>query len=72
MQINEGMFLLNGKCGYVLKPEFTRKDKFDPYNDQSTVDEVEPTHLTITVSQNQKQGCVEGCGWGRGSGGKEG
>ncbi|XP_072013746.1 1-phosphatidylinositol 4,5-bisphosphate phosphodiesterase gamma-1-like isoform X2 [Amphiura filiformis] len=48
MQINEGMFLLNGKCGYVLKPECMRKDSFDPY-DHTTVEDKEPIHLTITI-----------------------
>ena len=49
MQVNEGMFLLNGRCGYVLKPPCMHKEKFDPY-DHTTWDDVEAIHLTITVS----------------------
>ncbi|XP_047123680.1 1-phosphatidylinositol 4,5-bisphosphate phosphodiesterase zeta-1 isoform X1 [Hydra vulgaris] len=32
MDINDGLFALNGKCGYVLKPECLRSGKFDPQN----------------------------------------
>lgn len=30
MQVNEGMFLQNGKCGYVLKPKCHMDPRFDP------------------------------------------
>ncbi|XP_056306936.1 1-phosphatidylinositol 4,5-bisphosphate phosphodiesterase delta-1a [Danio aesculapii] len=34
MDLNQARFLPNGKCGYVLKPEFLRDpaSQFDPYN----------------------------------------
>ncbi|KRX87277.1 1-phosphatidylinositol 4,5-bisphosphate phosphodiesterase gamma-1 [Trichinella pseudospiralis] len=30
MQLNQARFLANGKCGYVLKPEFMRNESYDP------------------------------------------
>ncbi|KAK8405210.1 hypothetical protein O3P69_001643 [Scylla paramamosain] len=30
MQVNEGMFLQNGKCGYVLKPKYHMDPNYDP------------------------------------------
>lgn len=30
MQINQGKFLLNGSCGYVLKPDCMFREGFDP------------------------------------------
>lgn len=47
MDMNDGMFEINGKCGFVLKPEVLREGR-DPY--------VEPAfrevrlRLTINVS----------------------
>ena len=35
MQINEAMFLQNGKCGYVLRPKFHFDPNFDPSNRKS-------------------------------------
>ncbi|CAI5442987.1 unnamed protein product [Caenorhabditis angaria] len=32
MQLNQGKFLANGKCGYVLKPDYMLTDDFDPQN----------------------------------------
>ena len=49
MQINEGMFGLNGRCGYVLKPDCMHDKNFDPF-DKRTLNGVDPIHLTITVS----------------------
>jgi len=39
MQLNLGTFEYNGRCGYILKPDFmSRKDRqFDPFA-ESTVD----------------------------------
>lgn len=36
MQINQGKFMDNGGCGYILKPEFLFKEDFDP-NDTCTI-----------------------------------
>lgn len=30
MQINQGKFMLNGNCGYVLKPDCMLREGFDP------------------------------------------
>ncbi|KRX53148.1 1-phosphatidylinositol 4,5-bisphosphate phosphodiesterase gamma-1 [Trichinella sp. T9] len=30
MQLNQARFLANGRCGYVLKPEFMRNESYDP------------------------------------------
>jgi len=30
MQVNHGRFMLNGNCGYVLKPECMLREGFDP------------------------------------------
>lgn len=30
MQVNQGKFLLNGNCGYVLKPDCMFREGFDP------------------------------------------
>ncbi|XP_038050378.1 1-phosphatidylinositol 4,5-bisphosphate phosphodiesterase gamma-1-like isoform X2 [Patiria miniata] len=48
MQINEGFFALNGRCGYVLTPPCMRDPNFDPY-DPRTMQGVEPIHLNITI-----------------------
>jgi hypothetical protein len=34
MQLNEAMFLQNGKCGYILKPSYLRKFSHE-YNPSS-------------------------------------
>ncbi|XP_071784732.1 1-phosphatidylinositol 4,5-bisphosphate phosphodiesterase gamma-1-like isoform X2 [Asterias amurensis] len=48
MQINEGLFSLNGRCGYVLKPPCMQEPNFDPYEPRS-ITGVDPIHLTITI-----------------------
>ncbi|XP_041454201.1 1-phosphatidylinositol 4,5-bisphosphate phosphodiesterase gamma-1-like isoform X1 [Lytechinus variegatus] len=48
MQVNEGMFALNGRCGYVLKPECMFDKNFDSF-DKRTLSNVDPIHLTITI-----------------------
>ncbi|EGT51746.1 hypothetical protein CAEBREN_05222 [Caenorhabditis brenneri] len=32
MQLNQGKFLANGRCGYLLKPDYMLTDDFDPVN----------------------------------------
>ena len=49
MQINQGKFLQNGNCGYVLKPKFVLRDDFNPYYTSAPVEE-EPVLLTLKVS----------------------
>ncbi|XP_061198199.1 1-phosphatidylinositol 4,5-bisphosphate phosphodiesterase gamma-1-like isoform X2 [Saccostrea echinata] len=48
MQLNEGRFLNNGKCGYVLQPDIMRRPEFDPCNKQSIKD-VDPLTLSIKI-----------------------
>ncbi|XP_071504089.1 1-phosphatidylinositol 4,5-bisphosphate phosphodiesterase gamma-1-like [Diadema antillarum] len=48
MQVNEGLFALNGRCGYVLKPECMLDKNFDSF-DKRTLLGVDPIHLTITI-----------------------
>ncbi|XP_018494683.1 1-phosphatidylinositol 4,5-bisphosphate phosphodiesterase gamma-1 [Galendromus occidentalis] len=49
MQLNEGRFITNGKCGYVLRPEYMFIDNFDPYDRKSLPASVQPYTLTIKV-----------------------
>jgi len=48
MQINQGKFLQNGNCGYVLKPEFLLRDDFNPYYTNPPAGE-EPIIITVKV-----------------------
>lgn len=49
MQLNEGRFAMNGRCGYVLQPECMRNPKYNPF-DKQTLANVDPITLGITVS----------------------
>lgn len=49
MQLNEGRFGMNGRCGYVLQPECMRNPKYNPY-DKHTLTGVDPITLCITVN----------------------
>ena len=49
MQLNEGRFLNNGKCGYVLQPDIMRRPEFDPCNKQSIKKDVDPLTLSVKV-----------------------
>lgn len=48
MQMNQALFMLNGKSGYVLQPSIMRDDHFDPF-DRHTLRGVEPVTLAIEV-----------------------
>lgn len=48
MQINEGRFLLNGSCGYVLQPKCMRHPNYDPY-DKTTLKDVQPVTISVTI-----------------------
>ncbi|XP_067651941.1 1-phosphatidylinositol 4,5-bisphosphate phosphodiesterase gamma-1-like isoform X2 [Haliotis asinina] len=48
MQLNQGWFRQNGKCGYVLKPMCMREAYFNPY-DLRTMTSVQKLSLTITI-----------------------
>ena len=47
MQLNEGRFLMNGRCGYVLQPDCMRADGYNPYN-ASTLKQLKSA-ITITI-----------------------
>ncbi|XP_051788777.1 1-phosphatidylinositol 4,5-bisphosphate phosphodiesterase gamma-1 [Erpetoichthys calabaricus] len=48
MQMNQALFMLNGKCGYVLQPSIMREESFDPY-DRTSLRGVEPITVQIEV-----------------------
>lgn len=50
MQLNQGKFEYNGTCGYLLKPEFMRRQDrmFDPFS-ESPVDGVIAAHCSVQV-----------------------
>ncbi|KAL4655315.1 1-phosphatidylinositol 4,5-bisphosphate phosphodiesterase gamma-1-like [Arapaima gigas] len=48
MQMNQALFMLNGRSGYVLQPAIMRDENFDPY-DRNSLRGVEPMTLNIEV-----------------------
>lgn len=48
MQMNQALFMLNGRSGYVLQPPIMRDDTFDPF-DRITVRGIEEVTLVIEV-----------------------
>ncbi|XP_012935284.1 1-phosphatidylinositol 4,5-bisphosphate phosphodiesterase gamma-1 isoform X2 [Aplysia californica] len=50
MQLNQGRFLMNGRCGYVLQPDVMRGEQYNPYEKKflSSLN-VEPLTLTISI-----------------------
>lgn len=48
MQMNQALFMLNGRSGYVLQPPIMRDDTFDPF-DRNTVRGIEEVTLVIEV-----------------------
>lgn len=59
MDLNQGRFLTNGRCGYVLKPDFlcSPASVFDPENTGGGPGHT-PTQLTIRVSGDVLLGTV--------------
>lgn len=62
MQLNEGMFLQNGKCGYVLRPKCQMDPNYDP-SDPTTLRNKYPLKLEIKIFgarhlTNTKKGCI--------------
>lgn len=53
MDLNDGLFSQNGRCGYILKPEFMRSAErgFDPDHPQN-YDGYQPLKLSIQVRTN--------------------
>ncbi len=52
MQLNQGIFELNGRTGYLLKPQFMRRSdrKFDPFA-ESTVDGIIAGTVSVQVGR---------------------
>lgn len=48
MQMNQALFMLNGRSGYVLQPPIMRDDAFDPF-DRHTLRGIEQVSLVIEV-----------------------
>jgi phosphatidylinositol phospholipase C beta len=50
MQLNQGKFEYNGNCGYLLKPEFMRREDktFDPFA-ETPVDGVIAAQCNVQV-----------------------
>ncbi|KAJ8247070.1 hypothetical protein GJAV_G00258420 [Gymnothorax javanicus] len=55
MDLNDGLFSQNGRCGYVLKPKFLRscESRFDPENPRDCK-EYQPVRLAIQVISGQQ------------------
>ncbi|XP_012684724.2 1-phosphatidylinositol 4,5-bisphosphate phosphodiesterase delta-4 [Clupea harengus] len=55
MDLNDGLFSQNGRCGYILKPEFMRSAErgFDPDHPQN-YDGYQPLKLSIQVISGQQ------------------
>ncbi|XP_039609688.1 1-phosphatidylinositol 4,5-bisphosphate phosphodiesterase gamma-1-like isoform X1 [Polypterus senegalus] len=48
MQLNQSLFMLNARTGYVLQPGIMRDDLFDPF-DKSTLKLVEPITIQLQI-----------------------
>ncbi|XP_078274874.1 1-phosphatidylinositol 4,5-bisphosphate phosphodiesterase gamma-1 isoform X2 [Rhinoraja longicauda] len=48
MQMNQALFMLNGRCGYVLQAPIMREDQFDPF-DKHSVRSVELLSIQLQV-----------------------
>ncbi|XP_058034768.1 1-phosphatidylinositol 4,5-bisphosphate phosphodiesterase gamma-1-like isoform X5 [Ahaetulla prasina] len=48
MQLNQSLFMLGGRSGYVLQPEMMRDDVFDPF-DKSSLKHVEPITVQLQI-----------------------
>ncbi|XP_061429101.1 LOW QUALITY PROTEIN: 1-phosphatidylinositol 4,5-bisphosphate phosphodiesterase gamma-1-like [Lethenteron reissneri] len=48
MQLNQALFLLGGRSGYVLQPEIMRDDSFDPF-DKTSLKSLEPISIQLTI-----------------------
>ncbi|XP_066543355.1 1-phosphatidylinositol 4,5-bisphosphate phosphodiesterase delta-4 isoform X2 [Amia ocellicauda] len=55
MDLNDGLFSQNGRCGYILKPTFMRssEERFDPENPHDR-DGYRPLRLSIQVISGQQ------------------
>lgn len=49
MQLNQALFMLGGRSGYVLQPDIMRDETFDPF-DKNSLKIVEPITVQLQVS----------------------
>uniref|UniRef100_A0A669CCX7 Phosphoinositide phospholipase C n=1 Tax=Oreochromis niloticus TaxID=8128 RepID=A0A669CCX7_ORENI len=47
MQMNQALFMLNGRSGYVLQPPIMRDDNFDPFDRQTLRDVIASSPLKV-------------------------
>ncbi|XP_052233156.1 1-phosphatidylinositol 4,5-bisphosphate phosphodiesterase gamma-1-like [Dreissena polymorpha] len=47
MQVNQGRFLMNGMCGYVLQPDCIWSEGYSPFDKRSV--KVDPMTISVTV-----------------------
>lgn len=52
MQLNQSLFMLGGRSGYVLQPDIMRDDLFDPF-DKSSLKIVEPITVQLQASERR-------------------
>jgi len=64
MQLNLGRFEYNGRCGYLLKPEFMRRldRQFDPFA-ESTVDGIVAATVQVKVTASCVLCCLRCSTW---------
>ncbi|XP_023227625.1 1-phosphatidylinositol 4,5-bisphosphate phosphodiesterase gamma-1-like [Centruroides sculpturatus] len=48
MQLNQGKFLQNGRCGFVLRPNFMFDEKYNPH-DRTSLCNIDPISLSIKI-----------------------
>ncbi|NXL53496.1 PLCG1 phosphodiesterase, partial [Podilymbus podiceps] len=54
MQLNQALFMLGGRSGYVLQPDIMRDDTFDPF-DKNSLKIVEPITVQLQASEQGQQ-----------------
>lgn len=54
MQLNQALFMLGGRSGYVLQPDIMRDETFDPF-DKNSLKIVEPITVQLQASERGQQ-----------------
>lgn len=54
MQLNQALFMLGGRSGYVLQPDIMRDETFDPF-DKNSLKIVEPITVQLQASGQGQQ-----------------
>ncbi|NXH80779.1 PLCG1 phosphodiesterase, partial [Edolisoma coerulescens] len=58
MQLNQALFMLGGRSGYVLQPDIMRDETFDPF-DKNSLKIVEPITVQLQASGQGQQNHLE-------------